>query len=378
MPSALITLDSSGRVLTWNPVAETLTGRTVAQVQGQLLWQACPELDRYRELFERVIGERQIARQHKQQLTTEAGVIYCDVDIFPLVADGMDGAVLRIDDVTRQVHLEEMMLQSAKMASVGGLAAGVAHEINNPLGVMVQSAQVLQMAFDLQRPRTREYLQTCGVDPDGLARYLQERDITEYLEGIRTAGSRAAKIVSDLLSFTHRGPSKAAPRDLNALVERSLNLAVANYDVEETYDFSDIELVRELASDLPKVFCDGQQIQQVVLNLVYNAVQAIVKKADRDDDYQPRLTLRTCQSPDPLYVRLEVEDNGPGIPEAVRPRLFEPFFTTREVGEGTGLGLWLCWSIVVERHNGRIWLDPATGDSCRFVIELPRFTTSSQ
>ncbi len=385
MPSALITLDSSGRVLTWNPVAETLTGRAAAQVQGQLLWQTCPELTRYRELFERVVDERQVAYRHKEQLTTEAGVIYRDVDIFPLVADGIDGAVLRIDDVTRQVQLEEVMLQSAKMASVGGLAAGVAHEINNPLGVMIQSAQVLQMAFDLQRPRTHEYLQRCGVDPDGLACYLQARDLTEYLDGIRTAGGRAAKIVSDLLSFAHKGPSRAASRDLNVLVEQSLNLAIANYDVKKKDDFSGIEIVRELASNLPQVVCDGQQIQQVVLNLVRNAAQAMAKQAvdkdvergNDDNDCQARLTLRTYQSPDPAYVRLEVEDNGPGIPEAMRQRLFEPFFTTREVGEGTGLGLWLCWSIIVERHNGRIWLDPVTGNGCCFVVELPKSMTLS-
>jgi PAS domain S-box-containing protein len=380
MPSALITLDPDGQVLTWNPAAESLTGLTEEQVQGQSLWRACPELERYRELFERVLREHQVARLHKEQLTAEGKTVYWDASAFPLEADDLEGIVLRIDDVTQRVQLEEMMLQSAKMASVGGLAAGVAHEINNPLGAMMQSAQVLQMAFDTQRLHTRDRLETCGVDPEGLNRYLQERGLLEYLVGIREAGGRAAKIVSDLLSFTRKSSSDVAPHDLNALVEQTLDLAVTDYNLRKKYDFRDIEIVRELASDLPQVVCDGQQIQQVVLNLVRNAAQATAGEMERGDDgaYRPQLTLRTSLIPHPSspgpgrsFVRLEVEDNGPGIPETVRARMFEPFFTTKDMGEGIGLGLWLCWSIVVERHKGRIWVEPVQEGGSRFVIELP-------
>ena len=384
MPSALIALDPDGRVLLWNPAAETLTGQTAAQAQGQSLWQACPELARYRDLFERVLRERQMAHRRQESLTTEAGATYHDVDVFPLAADDLDatdsprieGAGLLISDVTRWVQLEEMMLQSAKMASVGRLAAGIAHEINNPLGAMMQSAQMLQIAFDTQRTRTRERLQECGVDAEGLDRYLQARGSMEYLDGIRAAGGRAAKIVTDLLSFSRRRSSKIAPHDLNTLVERALDLAAADYDLKKKYDFRAIEIARELAPDLPKVLCDGQQIQQVILNLARNAAQAMVRKmekGDREDAYQPRLTLRTALTSalTSTWVRLEVNDNGPGISEAARARLFEPFFTTKAVGEGTGLGLWLCWSIVVERHKGRMWEEPSAEGGARFVVELP-------
>jgi PAS domain S-box-containing protein len=275
-------------------------------------------------------------------------------------------------DITEHKRAEEMMLQSAKMASIGGLAAGVAHEINNPLGAMIQSAQMLQMAFDTQRPRTHEYLKKCGVDPDALECYLRERELIEYLDGIRVAGGRAAKIVTDLLSFSRRSNAHAAPHNLNTLVVQTLNLAATDYDLKKRYDFRDVEIVRELASELPPVACDGPQIQQVVLNLIHNATQAMAEKTGREDkEYRPRLTMRTCQAPDPAYVRLEVEDNGPGIPEAKRARLFEPFFTTKDVGQGTGLGLWICWSIVVERHDGRIWIESGTDSGARFVVELP-------
>ena len=388
MPSVLIALDTDGQVLLWNPAAEALTGQAAPRVLGQSLWQICPELCRYRDLFERTLQERRVVHRHGEQLTTETGVIYCDVDVFPLSTDNVEGAVLRIDDVTGRVRIEEMMRQSAKMASAGRLATGIAHEINNPLSAMIQSAQVLQMTLDTQSTRIRERLQTRGVDPDALGRYLHEHDTYEYLEGIRSAGGRAAKIVSDLLSFSHKS-SRPAPYDLNALVEQTLDLAAADFDLKKKYDFRAIEIVRELAPDLPKVVCDGQLIQQVVLNLIRNAAQAMAKKEQttqaREEDYRPRLILRSSLAQEHhgyghalrrQMVRLEIEDNGPGIPEAAKPQLFEPFFTTKEEGEGTGLGLWLCWSIVVKQHDGQIWQEPGQEDGACFVVELPVNTTS--
>jgi signal transduction histidine kinase len=325
-----------------------------------------------------VIATGQIAHRHKESLTSDTGTVYRDVSVFPLEAHDIEGVVLRIDDVTQRVQLEEVMLQSTKMASIGGLAAGVAHEINNPLAAMMHGAQMLQRAFDTQLSHTREQLEACGVDPDGLAHYLQARELMEYLDGIRTVGERAAKIVSDLLGFSRRASSRAAHHDLNALVEQTLDLAVADYDLKKKYDFRDVEIVRELAPDLPKVLCDRQQIQQVVLNLLRNAMQAMAGKIrKRNGEYRPRLTLRTFLAPNsfsasgPLFVWLEVEDNGPGIPEAMREQLFTPFSTTKEVGEGMGLGLWLCWSIVVERHKGRIRAEVGKDGGARFVIELP-------
>jgi PAS domain S-box-containing protein len=385
--STLIALDLHGRVLLWNPAAEALTRRTAAQVEGRSLWQTCPDLRRYRDLLERVLRERRAAHRHREQLTTESGVVYRDVDVFPLVANDVEGAVLRIDDVTERLHIEEMMLQSAKMASVGRLAAGVAHEINNPLGGMMQSAQMLQMIFDTRQARTHERLRNCGVDPEKLGRYLQERGVFDYLEGIRSSGSRAAKIVSDLLSFSRKSPSHSALYDLNALVEQTLDLMATDYDLRKKHDFRNVEVVRELSPALPRVLCDGPQIQQVVLNSVRNAVQGMAAKKEKmasvpgRDEYRPRLALRTSfvkseygpedERPYERAVRLEIEDNGPGISKEAQARMFEPFFTTREEGAGTGLGLWLSWSIVVERHKGRIWAEPGSEGGARFVIELP-------
>jgi len=174
--------------------------------------------------------------------------------------------------------------------------------------------------------------------------------------------------LSQICSASRARVFQFALHDLNDLVEKALALLMTDYDLKRKYDFRDIEIVRELASDLPGVVCDGQQVQQVVLNLMHNAAHVMVEEKKKRE-FQPRLTLRTTHEQG--WIRLEVEDNGPGIPEAVREHLFEPFFTTKEVGEGTGLGLWLCWSIVAERHHGRIWAERAASSGSRFVVELP-------
>ncbi len=377
MPSALITLDAEGRVLTWNPAAEVLTGKHISEVQEQILWRTHPELARYQKTFEQVMRKGQVIHQRRKIEPYKPNRRYYNVDIFPLMTNNIEGAVLRIDDVTQSVHLEVMMLQSAKMASVGGLAAGIAHEINNPLASIMQGAQMLQLAFNTSHARTRERLEIWEISPDALESYLRERGVYEYLEGIRQAGARAAKIVADLLSFSRKTASDVAPRDLNHLLIQTLELASADYDLRKKYDFRNLNIVQELAPDLPEVSCDGQQIQQVILNLVRNAAQAMAeRKAVEGDGYQPRLIVRTSVQQDSeenqrLWARLEVEDNGPGIPKVVRERLFEPFFTTKAVGEGTGLGLWLCWSIVVERHKGQIWVEPGPRGGTRFVVALP-------
>lgn len=370
MPSALITLDAAGRVLTWNPAAEQFTHCTQEQLLNNPLWDLCPALAHYRPLIDEVLATQHVAHRHREAVQTPEGVRYYDVHVFPLLSDAISGVVLSIDDATQRVHLEDTMLQATKMASVGGLAAGMAHEINNPLGAMMQSAQFLELAFNPRHPRTRTRLEAAGIDPERLAAYMQERGLLDYIQGIRDMGTRAAKIVSDLLSFARKGTSNRAPCNLNTLLKQTVELAATDYDLKRQYDFRDIEIVYELAPALPEVSCDNQQIQQVLLNLIRNAAQAMAdKRTAVGTDFIPQLILRT--SIVESNVRVEVEDNGPGIPEAVQRRLFEPFFTTKEVGEGTGLGLWLCWSIIHERHDGRIWVEPREPYGTRFVFELP-------
>ena len=258
-----------------------------------------------------------------------------------------------------------MMVQTEKMLSVGGLAAGMAHEINNPLGVIMQGSQNILRRIDPDMPQNREAAAAIDADLHRINRYLAERGILHFLEGIREAGARAAKIVADMLSFSRRSESHFALVDLEEMLETVLRLAASDYDLKKKYDFRRITIERDYDPALRLMYCDKTEIEQVILNLLKNAAQAM---AD-DGTPSPTIVLRTRREPD--TVLLEVIDNGPGMDQKTLNRIFEPFFTTKDVGAGTGLGLSVSYFIVTEQHNGRLSVSSKPGHGACFSIRLP-------
>jgi polar amino acid transport system substrate-binding protein len=316
-----------------------------------------------------VLQKGKAVTRHHEPINLHGRTIYQDINAFLLVPGTIQGVVFRIDDVTEYVKLQELTLQSAKLASLGGLAAGVAHEINNPLAAMMQSAQMIQHSLDTEDVATRERLHEAGMNVEALGAYLKERHFYEYVTGIRESGGRAAKIVTDLLAFSRKNNSTITSTDLNNLIQKTVTLAATDYNLSNHYDFRNIRVDYLLDEDLPLVNCDPQQIQQVLLNLLSNASQALVAKSKSDSQFQPLIIVSTTT--ESKAVRLVVEDNGEGLDPLTLEHIFEPFYTTKDVGIGTGLGLWLSWSIVVERHHGQMWAENRMGAGARFIIQLP-------
>lgn len=244
-------------------------------------------------------------------------------------------AVIVLRDVTEERLMQERLLQSEKMASVGQLVSGVAHELNNPLTGIMGFAQLL------------------------LAREQDERTRRE-VETIYTEAERATKIVQNLLSFARRRHAQKELADLNTLVERVLELR--NYDLR----VRNIEVELELDPHLPGTMVDPDQIQQVFFNIISNAEQAMLTAHSRG-----RLTVRSRM--EDAVVRVTFQDDGPGILQENLRRIFDPFFTTKQAGEGTGLGLTICYGIIDE-HGGRIWAESAPGQGTAFIVELPVVT----
>jgi polar amino acid transport system substrate-binding protein len=269
-------------------------------------------------------------------------------------------------DITERVHLEEVMIQTEKMLSVGGLAAGMAHEINNPLSGIMQNAQVVMRRLSTANLANIEAAMEVGCDIEAIRRYLEKRDVLAMLEGIRESATRAAHIVSSMLAFSRKSESVHAPANVNSILEKAVALCCTDFDLKKNYDFRSTLIERDFAPGLPEVPCSVTQVQQVFLNILANAAHAM---AEDPGEGPPRIVLRTRRETE--HVRAEIEDNGPGMDENVRRKIFEPFFTTKPHGEGTGLGLSVSYFIIVNNHKGSIEVDSWPGRGTRFTIRLP-------
>jgi len=269
--------------------------------------------------------------------------------------------------VTSRVRIEEIMIQTEKMMSVGGLAAGMAHEINNPLGIILQGVQGVFRRISPELPANHAAAEKLGTSLAAVREYLTVREIDQYLKGIQDAGSRAAKIVANMLNFSRTNVSQLAPNDLNELIDKTIELAANDYDLKKKYDFRKVEIIKEYDPQLKQVTCTATEIEQVFLNLLKNAAQALAE-CDLEGE-PPRIWVRTRAEQG--YAVAEVEDNGPGLTEDLRKRVFEPFFTTKKPGVGTGLGLSVSYFIITQNHKGSFTLEPSHGRGARFVIRLP-------
>jgi two-component system, NtrC family, sensor kinase len=241
-------------------------------------------------------------------------------------------------DITEELRLRGQLIHSERLSAVGQLVSGVAHELNNPLQSILGFTELL-------------------IDAEG--RPEQRRD----LEQVRSEAVRAGKIVRNLLAFVRRSSSERTIANVNEIVKTTISL--------RSYEFgsANIRLFERYRETLPEVVVNPEEIQQVILNLILNAEQAM-RTAHRGGT----LTVTTDQVDE--TVTIEIQDDGPGVPPALAGRVFEPFFSTKEVGEGTGLGLSIAMGIA-EAHGGTLTLVPTDKGAC-FRLSLPGIDISDR
>jgi PAS domain S-box-containing protein len=336
MDSGILVLDLHLHITRWNRALENLYARRRHQVLGRTLDDVFPAsfLEALRGSL--VLGspeEGEIAHLYKVRLEAADGrhlMVNVAAAPFHLRSGERGGTLLIFDDVTARVRLEEQLQHSEKMASIGLLAAGVAHEVNTPLAGISSYTQMLREQVASEDPRA------------------------PLLEKIEKQTFRAAKIINNLLNFSRSGKAELEPLDLNKVLLDVLSL------MEHQLQGANVKVRKELAERLPEVRGNENRLQQVFFNLLLNARDAM-----------PRggwLTLLTRADED--TVAIEVRDTGDGIKREHIKRIYDPFFTTKGIGRGTGLGLSVSYGILQE-HGGSIAVDSAPGQGTTFRVTLP-------
>ncbi|NMX61038.1 PAS domain-containing protein [Pseudomonas sp. WS 5059] len=367
MPSALIALDEQLYVTQWNQEASALSGTRLGEALNQPIFLAFEPLKPYLPQLKAAVEQHTVERIERVTWIKDDEPKHYALTFYPLMGGAGRGVVIRIDDITQRLSLEEMMVQSEKMLSVGGLAAGMAHEINNPLGAILHNVQNIRRRLSADLPKNQEHAEQVGVELETVNRYLQSREVPQLLDGIQQAGARAAKIVTHMLSFSRRSNRQMAPCDLPALIDQAVEIAGNDFDLAIGFDFKGQAIIRQFDPLLGPVPGTANELEQVLLNLLKNAAQAIHL---REDDSEPgRIILRTRLNPP--WAEIQVEDNGIGMSENVRKRTFEPFFTTKEIGQGTGLGLSVSYFIITNNHKGQMEVHSTLGQGTCFTLRLP-------
>lgn len=374
MPSALIAVDKELYVTQWNQEATSISGSSLEEAVDQPLFLAFPHLKPYMEQLKLCIESNQIEKVEKVSWIQEGLVRHYALTFYPLVGENVHGGVIRIDDITERLNLQELMVQSEKMLSVGGLAAGMAHEINNPLGAILHNTQNIRRRLSVNLSKNKEIALQAKISLQEVNKYLEMREIPQLLDAINQAGSRASKIVTHMLAFSRRSKRQFTPANLADIIRQTLEIARNDLQLGDAQDIKNIVIKLDLNETLGKIPIVVNEIEQVLFNLLKNASQAILMRTNPSETGLIQIRLLKRQQ----WAVIEVEDNGIGMTEITAKRIFEPFFTTKEVGKGTGLGLFVSYFIITNNHKGELSVQSKVGRGTCFCIKLPINNTSGR
>ncbi len=272
-----------------------------------------------------------------------------------------------IYDMTELRKTQKMLIQSEKLTTVGTLAAGMAHEINNPLGVIVQGVQNTLRRISTDNEKNIETAAEVGIDLNKMHQYLERRNILNYLQGIDDAGMRASEIITSMLQFSRKSNAEKTSANINTIIQHSIELAEKEFNLSSRYDFRKIKIEQNFDMNLPEINCYATEIEQVILNLLKNAGQAMFGLQKKETE--SKITITTSRQND--YLKISLADTGPGISDTIKDHIFEPFFTTKKDSSGTGLGLSICYFIITNNHDGNITVESEEDKGTEFIISLP-------
>lgn len=357
MPSMLISVNDAGLIVEWNEAASRITGISSLQAIGREFWKVLPALDKYRNYVQEVITSRLPMEFHREAVQDGEFETYHHVSLFPLIANCVQGIVIRIDDITELEKKEQQLRQAQKMETIGTLAGGLAHDFNNLLGGVTGSLSLIKFKLQNEEEVDRVY-------------------IKKYLNIMEDSGKRAVDLVKQLLSLSRQQETNLEPVDLNASIEHVMKICANSFD-------KSIELAAQYAEEKALVMASPTQMEQVLLNLCINAAHALTSMRKEDEPQGGKLTVTLrkmladkgfCinhpEAKESDYWVLSVHDTGVGMDTKTAAKIFDPFFTTKQKDKGTGLGLAMVYNII-QQHEGFLDVYSEVDLGTNFNIYLP-------
>lgn len=381
LPDGLLLIDPAGQIVSANTAAQSMFSLSGEAIKKLKIEELVPAIT-YSKLVDDVVLFDHVLLG--QTIIIEG--VRKNGDTFPIEAhfskmtlvidfQVMFSCVMR--DITERLLMEKQLNQAQKLESIGQLAAGIAHEINTPTQYVIDNTSFLESSFAaidpvIKKCQALSELSESKVSNDMLVQLkglIEEADIEFMLEEIPLALSqsleglhRISTIVKAMKSFSHPSKGEMQLTNLSEAIETTITVARNEwrYIAELTTNFDD---------SLPKINCVRDELNQVFLNIVVNAAHAIEDKAKSLDSFKGEIKISTYQNDQ--FVTIEICDNGTGMPKEVQERIFDPFYTTKGVGKGTGQGLSLAYSVIVDRHQGKIDVNSIEGEGSTFIISLP-------
>ncbi|MCG8571501.1 MAG: response regulator [Spirochaetes bacterium] len=355
MPSMIITLNDEDVITQWNQAARELTGIYSQEAMGKSIWEVLPAFKRYKKYLEEIKisgGQVELDKEHFLNDKTK----YHKIAIYPLIGLSLNGLVIRIDDITEMTKIDNQLKQAQKMEMIGTLAGGLAHDFNNVLGGIVGTVSLMDF-----------YLKQNKVD---IEQFLNHVDI------IKDSTIRATDMVKQLMTISRKNEIALAPLDLNMSIKHVVKIC------NNTFDKS-IEILPIYQSQPAYINADITQIEQVLLNLCVNSSHAMTFMRGEDEKIGGKLELEITRiHADPVFCAshpeasegdywvVRISDTGIGMDANTLTKIFEPFFSTKEKGHGTGLGLAMVYSII-KQHQGFIDVYSELGTGTTFTLYLP-------
>jgi histidine kinase len=343
IPNPVFVLDAASLViLDCNESVEAVYGYSTGQITGKCFL----ELFRPEEKEENALSLKKLTfKDQVRHLTKDGRTIYVNIRVSPSKYLGRDALLVTTSDITQRVEMEQQLIQASKMATLGEMATGIAHELNQPLSVIKTSSNFFMRKVNKEEP-------------------IEAKILLTMASKISSSVDRATKIISHMREFGRKSFDSREKVDVNRVLRNAQDI------LSRQLELRGIEVVWALQENLPMILAEPSRLEQVIINLLVNARDAIEDKVENGKGRRGEEKIYIRTSSDSNTVKIEVMDTGLGIPEAVMGKIFEPFFTTKRPGQGTGLGLSISYGIVKD-FGGTIQAFSEKQGGARFVIEFP-------